>query len=255
MMCPGGPVEGVRMGLVSFLSPVQKLWTRSFSRSSAQGTALGQSTKTHERVRALENQVLRQQERIKQLSHQLALMRSVRRQLPQLAGQAVPAEVIGQDTSMLRRSVLVDAGVSDGVYEDSAVLVDGGLVGRVTAAGRRASRVMLLSDPGSCVPVLATRTREQGILAGNLDDRETLEVEFASRFANLRTGDLIVTSGVGGVFPKGIVVGRVVTAVARPGELFKTVRIKPGVDLFRLERVVVLKRLASARLYPPDRPE
>lgn len=242
MLCTGRLVECVRMGAVSFFSPLQKLWSRVGRAHDPRAEPQAQDPRLLSRIRFLQNQALHQREVIEQLSKQLQMLHAFRRVLPHLASQGSSAEVIGRDTSMFRRSVIVDAGTTDGVHPDCPALVDAALIGRVSATWLRASRVMLISDPASAVPVLVTRTREQGIVQGTLDDQAPLQLQYVDRFSQMRPKDVVVTSGVGGVFPKGIVVGTVLSCNAPPGALFKRIVVRPAVDLSKLERAVLLRR-------------
>jgi len=246
LVCPSDIIDSVSMGVVSFFSPIQRLFSRPFRSASKTGSGSSQSGPSRSQIRSLQNRILHQQEIIGQLSQQLRSLNAFRREFPDLAVHSLPAEVIGHDLSTTRRSLIVDVGLSQGVRRDCPVLVDGALAGRVVAAGRRASRVMLTVDPGSAVPVLATRTREQGIVEGNVDDKRMLILQFADRFARLRPKDVLVTSGIGGVYPKGLVVGQVVSCRAPPGALFRKVEVRPAVDFSRIERVIVLRRTAVA---------
>ena len=254
MVCPAGPIECARMGVVSFFGPLQKLWSRLLHGGAAHELMPAEARRLRSRIRSLQNQVIHQQEVIRQLSEQLQMLHAFRRKFSHLDMQGLPAEIIGRDTSMFRRSVIADAGTGEDVRADSVALVDSALIGRVAAAWLRASRVMLISDPGSAVPVLVTRTREQGILQGNLDDQAALLLQFASRFSKIRPRDVVVTSGVGGVFPKGIVVGTIASCVTQPGALFKRIAVRPAIDLSKLERVVILRRPASASRLAPGGP-
>ena len=229
-----GFVEPLRLQIVSALGPLQRLFGGPSPPSAPDSPGPAD-------VQALRNQVLRQQEIIWQLTAQLRAFHAFRRQFPDLASHALPAEIVGCDTSALRRTVFVDAGSAQGVAPDGAVLVHSALVGRVVAVGPSRSRVLLINDPESAVPVIAMRTREQGIVQGTLEQTPRLSLEFVGRFAKLRHNDVVVTSGVGGVFPKGIVVGRIVSCMTPAGELFKKIKVQPTAELAQLERVLVLR--------------
>ena len=227
------PVQRLRMGIVSFFRPVQKLLSRPVRHASPPSPALV----SH--VRELENRLLRERERNWQLSRQLQSLRAFRGEFSDLSVGVVPAEIIGRDTSTLRRTLIVDAGLLDGVALNSAVLVDAALVGRIVDVSARSSRVLMIDDPGSAVPVVVLRTREQGILEGRFDERPKLAFEYIDRLSSLRPGDVVLTSGVGGVFPKGIVIGSVSQVQNEPGTLFKEVYVQPSVHMSRLERVLI----------------
>jgi len=149
----------------------------------------------------------------------------------------VPAEVAGKDLAAWYRSVLLDRGRSEGVRAGMPLVTDRGLVGLVTRVSGRASQAMLLLDRQSAVDGLVQRSRAQGIVRGRGDDR--LEFEFAVRGSDVREGDVVITSGLGGVYPKGLRIGEVVE-VAAAGELLQTAVLRPAVDFGRLEGVFVM---------------
>jgi len=149
-----------------------------------------------------------------------------------------PAQVVGQDVSPWFRSVLVDRGGSDGVKSGMPVMTEGGVVGLVTATSPHAGRAMLLLDGQSAVDVLDERSRARGIVRGDGTDR--LHFEFFVRGDDVQVGDVVITSGFGGVYPKGLRVGEI-TEVEPPGErLLQRALLRPAVDFGRLEQVFVL---------------
>ena len=152
----------------------------------------------------------------------------------------LPSELVGGDVSPWFRSVMFDRGRSDGVRPGMPVISEDGLVGLVTAASYRASRTMLLLDRQSAVDGTVQRSRARGIVRGRGSD--DLEFEFVVRVGDVRVGDVVMTSGLGGVYPKGLRIGRV-TAVSDPGaRLLQTATIAPAVDFGRLEQVFVMLR-------------
>lgn len=152
----------------------------------------------------------------------------------------LPSELVGGDVSPWFRSVMFDRGRSDGVRPGMPVISEDGLVGLVTSASRRASRTMLLLDRQSAVDGTVQRSRARGIVRGRGSD--DLEFEFVVRVGDVRVGDVVMTSGLGGVYPKGLRIGRV-TAVSDPGaRLLQTATIAPAVDFGRLEQVFVMLR-------------
>jgi rod shape-determining protein MreC len=149
-----------------------------------------------------------------------------------------PSQVVGQDVSPWFRSVLVDRGGSDGVRSGMPVVTESGVVGLVTATAPHAGRAMLLLDGQSAVDVLVQRSRARGIVRGDGTDR--LHFEFFVRGDDVQVGDVVITSGFGGVYPKGLRVGEIVE-VEPPGErLLQRALLKPAVDFGRLEQVFVL---------------
>jgi rod shape-determining protein MreC len=191
----------------------------------------------NERLRA-ENRRLRAEladhEELRQANERLRRLLEFR---DQLAAPALPARVIAEDAASYFRTVVIDRGSSDGVRERMPVVVAEGLVGRVIRTAPHQSRVLLVTDASSAVASMVQRTRARGVCRGQGD---ALGFDFALHWEEIEPGDLIVTSGMGGVFPPGLLVGQV-SRVSR-GELglFQGVTVAPAVDLARLEEVLVL---------------
>lgn len=152
--------------------------------------------------------------------------------LPTLA-----AEVIGGDASAWFQTITIDKGAADGVTADMAVLSPGGVVGRVVGTpAHRAARVQVLIDRNAGAGALVERSRAGGVVVG---DGVGLHMEYVSNLADVRAGDAVVTSGLDGIYPKGLVIG-FVTAVEPGSGLYKTVRLRSSVDYSSLEEVLVV---------------
>jgi rod shape-determining protein MreC len=133
--------------------------------------------------------------------------------------------------------VVIDKGSVDGVMEGMPVVVAEGVVGRVIRSAPHDSRVLLLTDASSAVASLVQRNRTRGVVRGQGD---ILTLDFALRQKDIEVGDRIVTSGTGGVFPKGLVIGEVTRTAREQYGLFQTVTVSSAVDFARLEEVLVL---------------
>lgn len=149
----------------------------------------------------------------------------------------VAARIIAVDASSLFRTVLIDKGRQHGLREGLPVVVAEGAVGRVVKCTPRQSRVLLVTDASSTAAALVQRSRTRAICRGQGD---YLTLEFALRRDDIAVGDLIVTSGTGGIFPKGLVLGRTSHIEREAYGLFQTVTVIPEVDFTRLEEVLVL---------------
>jgi rod shape-determining protein MreC len=149
-----------------------------------------------------------------------------------------PAQVVGTDVSPWFHSVLIDRGRSDGVRAGMPVVTETGVVGIVTATSRNAGRVLLLPDAQSSIDGIVQRSRARGIVKGT--GRERLEFEFFVRGDDVQVGDLVITSGFGGAYPKGLQVGEVVEVQADPTAFVHRAVLRPAVDFGRLEQVFVL---------------
>ncbi|MCC7243913.1 MAG: rod shape-determining protein MreC [Acidobacteria bacterium] len=147
------------------------------------------------------------------------------------------AEIIGAGASPEFRTVTIDKGSSDGIRADMAVISPAGLVGRVILSSGRASKVQLLIDRNAAAGAVIERSRVQGIvLAGGADD---LRMDYVPGTADVQPGDLVVTSGIDGIFPKGFVIGTVET-VDRGSGTYHEIGVRPAVDFSRLEEVLVV---------------
>ena len=167
----------------------------------------------------------------------------------------LPAEVVGLDVAPWFRSVLVDRGARHGVEPGYPVITHKGVVGVVTATSSHAAKTMLLLDRQSSVDAVVQRSRARGVLRGI--GRERLEFEFVVRGADVVVGDAIVTSGLGGIDPKGLRLGRVGELRDAGGRLTRIAVIDPAVDLGQLEQVFVMLRRGPTMdlLYRANRAE
>ena len=154
-----------------------------------------------------------------------------------LTTPTLPAEVISEDASSWFRTVAIDKGSDDGVREGLPVVVAEGVVGRIIRVTPHQARVLLITDASSAVAALVQESRTRGVCRGQ---GEQLSLDFALNDAEIAVGDRIVTSGTGGIFPKGLVLGSVSSVTQERYGLFQGVSVSPAVDFSRLEEVLVL---------------
>src|SRR5579875_3706119 len=193
------------------------------------------------RVQALEQDTVR----LGELAQENARLHALLDLRQTLRGDLVAAHVIGRDAGTLSRTLVIDRGERDGVTKGAAVLAPSGIVGHVFLA----ARVLLITDHNSGVDAVVQRTRARGIVEGQVDGGCVLK--FVKRTEDVQVGDLVVTSGVDGIFPKGLPVGRV-TAVDKRGQgLFQAVEVTPAVDPGALEEVLVTRGPVEVALPPP----
>ena len=177
------------------------------------------------------------------------------RQLLELRERAtldtVAAEVIAGAASPDFKTVTIDKGSSDALETDMAVIAPAGVVGRIILPSRRASKVQLLIDRNAAAGALIERTRVQGIVVGIGDGM--LHMQYVPGTADVKTGDLVVTSGIDGIFPKGFVIGTIDHAVRGAGAYLE-ILIRPAVDFSRLEEVLIVRSPPAPRATPPEEP-
>jgi rod shape-determining protein MreC len=152
--------------------------------------------------------------------------------------QYLAARVVGKDATNWFKTILIDRGSLAGLRRNLPVVAPDGLVGRVVEVTPTAAKVQLITDPVSAAGGLIQRTRVTGVVSGNLG--AGLKVRYLPLLADIVVGDEIMTSGMGGVFPKGIPLGRVIAVERRSGALFQEATLTPKVDLSRLEEVLIL---------------
>jgi rod shape-determining protein MreC len=157
----------------------------------------------------------------------------------QVAMPVIGARVIAYDPSMWSRSAMIDQGKAQGVKEGMPILAPQGIVGRVVEAYPQYAKVMLIVDQKSGADAMVQRNRVRGILQGKGGNRCSLE--FVPKSADIQVGDLVLASGLAGLYPKGLVFGKVSGTNKKNPGLFQEIEVTPAVDLSALEEVLVVK--------------
>jgi len=152
--------------------------------------------------------------------------------------KSLMALVIGRDPTQWSKVVFIDKGTDDGIHGNVAVVTDAGIVGHITHSTATTSKVLLITDSRSAVDSLFQNTRVPGVSMGTGEG--LCKIKFVPIDAKLEVGDRVISSGLGGIFPKGWMVGTVVGIAKRKQELFQDVMVAPSVDFSRLEDVLVL---------------
>jgi rod shape-determining protein MreC len=148
------------------------------------------------------------------------------------------AEVIGKDSSAWFKTIVIDKGIKDGVVKGLPVVVPEGIAGQVIEVAERYSKVLLIIDRNSAVDALVQRTRARGIIKGESTDK--CFFEYALRKYDIKNDDIIVSSGLDGVYPKGLLLGKVSEVVRKNSGIFQEVNVTPFVDFEKLEEVLVV---------------
>jgi len=151
--------------------------------------------------------------------------------------------VIGRDPSGWFKSVIIDKGADSGLKENLPVVNASGLVGRLVSVSSNYAKVLLIIDQNSAVDCIIRRSRERGIVKGATS--KLCRLDYVIKTGDVVPGDIVITSGLGGIFPKGIPVGKVTTVSSRPGELFKDITVEPFVDFSKLEELLLILKEES----------
>ena len=155
-----------------------------------------------------------------------------------IATPLLPAQLVAFDPSGWFQTILIDKGRNDGVVQDMAVVSAEGLVGRVIGVSNHHAKVLLIIDGNSAVDAYIQRSRARGVLVGL--GRELCLLKYVQRNEDVQVGDKVISSGMGGVFPKGLLVGTVQEVVRGSSGLFQRVEVEPAVNFSRLEEVMVV---------------
>lgn len=231
----------LQVGLTKITSPFKHSWNwtrdivdsgEQYRRVREQNTLLQKETVDYREMKA-ENQ------RLKRL---LELKDS-------LGQNTCSANVISQSSDNYQSTIEIDKGTNDGLHEDMPVVCPEGVVGTVIASGPKASKVKLITDTKSGIAAMIQESRACGIASGNGSDE--LDLEYIKQNSKAKKGDLVITSGLGGIFPKGLLIGVISFAPKGIGaDLYREIRVSPSVVLGSLEAVVVIKDYPKKNYIP-----
>lgn len=158
------------------------------------------------------------------------------------------ADVVSRDESLFLRYILLNKGSNDGVTRNMPVVTDQGLVGLTTEVTANAAKVLLITDASSAVNVRLQEARAEGVMIGQ--ESGELRLLYITLDVEMKQGDRIVTSGLGGTFPPGIVVGTVASVRRRTNDVAQEADIQSAVDFNRLETVLIITNFVPPELQP-----
>ena len=162
----------------------------------------------------------------------------------------VSANVLAKDPSNLKEAVAIDRGKRDGLREGMVVVTEGhSVVGTVTKLFDSYSWVTLITDPNSAVSAMVQESRAQGVVTGSYSRK--LSIEFVAQGASVKDGDVVITSAIGGLYPAGLVIGKVTDVGGNAQDLFKKVTLEPLASLSHLETLLVLTSFQPTNLETP----
>lgn len=196
-------------------------------------------------VSRLQSQIIELQEQNSELQVLSALLDFAR---THSENEYITAAVIGRDISPFLYYVIINRGSDDGLRRGMPVVSSQGLVGRVAAVTADGARVQLITDPDTAINVRIQPSGAEGLLQGSITGDIT--VEAIPQDASIQTGDLVLTSGLGGNFPPDMLIGQVSGVRQRPVELFQSATVEPVVDFSELEIVLVIVNFRPVNIAP-----
>ncbi|GIV77150.1 rod shape-determining protein MreC [Litorilinea aerophila] len=242
----GGHISTLQSGMTQLTSPAQ-LGTASLTESIADAIdflvelrTLRQRNAELEQINGallVENFRLREVERENQTLRAFLAFAQTRPAL-ELRGAQIVARVIGQESSNFLDYIMLDLGQAHGIAVGMPVVTDQGLVGRISEVTENTSKVLLITDASSAVNAILQSSRLPGVVRGSPGG--DLVMDYIPQGAIFSVGEVVLTSGLGGRFPKGIPLGQVVEIRQRDIDVFQQALVRPTVDFSRLELVMVI---------------
>ncbi len=226
---------------VAISEPVQSAirWGIETTWDGLQSYIMLLSTQSNNRNLALESRkLLNEIAAFQEVAKENSRLRAIVEFNAPLEGKKVIAQVIAQDVSPEFRMIRINKGTNQGVQAGMAVISLEGVVGRVNRTGRDFSDVLSLIDSSSAIDALLQRNRVRGVLEGQ--GGQLLTLKYLHRTDDVQEGDIIIASGIGGLFPKGLTIGKVVSVKKKNFGISQTVEVAPAADFNRLEEVTVI---------------
>jgi rod shape-determining protein MreC len=235
-------VSGAESFMGSMLKPATGLVTAIVNFIQNSVSEIAEISSLRDKNELLNQQVItlraqvRELEALRQENQRLREMLDFKNTHPQF--DLVGCNIIGKDPGNIFSTFIIDKGSRNGISKNMPVLTSRGLVGQVMEVGSNWAKVLPLSDPRSSVSIIVNRTRDAGILKGNMNYKLSGQI---SPEAAVVEGDEVVTSGMGGIYPKGLLVGKITWINIDENQLLKQIVVEPVVDFEKLEEVFVLK--------------
>ena len=223
-------IERARIAVTDAVAPMLDAASRpvsSFNDALENARELAYVREENARLRRELEQLTHWQHEARTLESENIVLRRLLNLAPEAGRSSITARVIGDQSGVFRRSVLINAGLDDGIRKGQPALTGDGLAGRVAEVGDNSARVLLITDLNSRIPIFVGETRDRGILAG--DNSPIAALQYLAPGVHPPVGARVVTSGQGGVFPPGLPVG----VVSSSGE--QGIHVRPYVDWEHLE--------------------
>ncbi len=246
LIIPENVTDKIKVTVTSPLAPVQKIISQTsnffkngFKRLAASAKAADEKDDLGKEVFLLKNKIIKQQDIINVFKKKLEIVSEYKENIDDNE-KPIVADIIGYDVSNFRKSIIIDVGTKQGVSVGDVVVFGNALVGRISAIGNSSGRVMLITDPASNVPARFLKLRTRGMVQGTSDGK--CMMKYVPRQIKVDKPEKVISSGIGGVFPKSLYIGNVIEVKQKSANLFKDIKIMPRIDISKIEHVLVIKR-------------
>ena len=236
---PWNPVEQL---IIEIAAPFQKLIRQTINATRDFWTNyfyLVDVRRENERLKQEMDSLRRENSQYKELLTAHERLRSLLQFREVVDKPVVAAQVIGMDPTGWFKSVIIDKGKNAGLKWDMPVVNASGVVGRIVSVSNNYAKVLLIIDQNSSLDCLTQRSRDRGMVKGT--SGQLCKMDYVAKSSNVSVGDLVITSGIGGVFPKGLPVGEISNVKEGEGKLFQEIEVIPSVDFSKLEEVLVIR--------------
>lgn len=236
---PWNPVEQL---IIEIAAPFQKLIRQTINATRDFWTNyfyLVDVRRENERLKQEMDSLRRENSQYKELLTAHERLRSLLQFREVVDKPVVAAQVIGMDPTGWFKSVIIDKGKNAGLKWDMPVVNASGVVGRIVSVSNNYAKVLLIIDQNSALDCLTQRSRDRGMVKGT--SGQLCKMDYVAKSSNVSVGDLVITSGIGGVFPKGLPVGKISNVKEGEGKLFQEIEVIPSVDFSKLEEVLVIQ--------------
>ncbi|MFQ5867019.1 MAG: rod shape-determining protein MreC [bacterium] len=249
----GRIVEVGRALFLYLLAPNPRIVSKLLNETGRIGESVSRLVSAREENKTLRerlNFLLREREKLQETISENKRLKRILNYQQEAPYKLVSARVIGWTPSLLPSALLIDRGINHGIEKDAPVVAwqeagnpsDNGMavVGRISESGPDMSKVLLITDSNSELAAMVQRSREKGVIAG-IGNRFLL-LKYLSPTADLKVGDLIITSGMGRIFPAGLAIGSVEEVLTGVGGLEKRARVVPRLNINQLEDIQIIRR-------------
>lgn len=236
-----GPLHSMRSALSTLITPLDYASSLLGSSAETVGTAVGDLTASEETLSQLKDH----NEELAALVMQLEEYRLENERLKELLElsdayslESTAAHILRPSVDSLNQAIIIDKGTADGIAVGMPVMSPNGLIGQIESVSAYTAQVRLLTDPNSGVAVFLQANRSEGVLTGSVD--RLLYLNYIALDVEVVPGDVVVSSGAGGVYPKGIVIGEVTSVTSSPSDVYQTIVVKPSARVKYYEEIMVL---------------
>jgi rod shape-determining protein MreC len=232
----------LKLGIVSILKPLLRGGNFLVYKLKKRTQRLRNFEALFEEKNRLQKEVIKlrgENIKLEELSIENERLRNLLSFKKEVTGKVIPARVIARDSTNWHKTIIIDKGTNQGVQKGMPVITPQGLVGKVIQAENEVGQVMLIIDPNLRVGALVQRTREEGIVEGSSSG--LCRMKYLSLDADVKPEDIIISSGLGVIYPKGLVIGTVKSVGKDAGGLYLYAWIEPMADFSRLEEILCME--------------